>query len=254
MDSKSMEQKKMANHRISLVTGGTGAMGSAICRALALDGSDIVFTFHRQEEKAHELAAEIEAMGRRVFFEPVEARSGEAVEAFCARVEDKFDRIDVLVNNLGIIQVMPFALLDEEDWDDIMQVNLKSMFLFSKAVLRGMVRRKQGVILNMGSIGGHRLLEVPVHYAAAKAAVSGFTVSLAKELCRYGIRVNEVCPGLIEGGIGSNVSPRQLEEYNTYCSLGRPGHPEEVAQMVAFLASDRATYINAQRMVVDGGL
>ncbi len=244
----------MAAERISLVTGGTGAVGKAICQALARDGSDIAFTFHKQEARAHELAAEIESLGRRVFFAPVEARSGQAIEAFCTRVEEEFGRIDVLVNNLGIIQVMPFALLDEEDWDDIMQVNIKSMFLFSKAVLRGMVRRKQGVILNMGSIGGHRLLEVPVHYATAKAAVSGFTLSLAKELCRYGIRVNEICPGLIEGGIGSNVSPRQLEEYNAYCSMGRPGDPREVAEMVAFLASARATYINAQRMVIDGGL
>lgn len=244
----------MTEHRISLVTGGTGSMGAAICKALAQDGSDIAFSYNRQKDKAHELAAEIETMGRQVVFAQVQARSAESVESFCAQVEETFKRIDVLVNNLGVIQIMPFALIDEEDWDDIMQVNIKSMFLFSKAVLRGMVRRKKGVILNMGSIGGHRLLEVPVHYAAAKAAVSGFTVSLARELCRYGVRVNEICPGLIQGGIGSNVSPRQLEEYNTYCSLGRPGNPEEVAQMVAFMASDRATYINAQRMVIDGGL
>lgn len=244
----------MAEERISLVTGGTGAVGAAICRALARDGHDIAFTFHHQETVARELAAEIESMGRRVFFASVEARSAATVEAFCAQVEEKFGQIDVLVNNLGIIQVMPFALVDEEDWDDLMEVNLKSMFLFAKAVVRGMVRRKKGVILNMGSISGHRLLEVPVHYAASKAAVSGFTISLAKELCRYGIRVNEICPGLIEGGIGSNISPRQLEAYNTYCASGRPGLPQEIAEMVAFLASQRAAYVNAQRVVVDGGL
>ncbi len=239
---------------ICLVTGGTGSMGSAICRALARDGSDIAFTYRRQEDKASELAEEIRGLGRRVFCRPVDVRKGETVENFCEQVEQEFDRIDVLINNLGIIQMMPFALLDEEDWDDLMQVNLKSMFLFAKAVLRGMVRRRAGVIVNMGSIAGHRMLEVPVHYAAAKSAVTGFTVSLAKELCRYGIRVNEVCPGLIEGGIGGNVSERQLEEYTNYCAMGRRGDPEEVAEMVAFLASDRASYINAQRLVIDGGL
>jgi 3-oxoacyl-[acyl-carrier protein] reductase len=244
----------MADERISLVTGGTGAVGAAICRALARDGNHIAFTFHRREAVARELAGEIEAMGRRVFFEPVEACSPEGVESFCTRAEETLGHIDVLVNNLGIIQVMPFALLDGQDWDDLMQVNLKSMFLFAKAVVRGMVRRKQGVILNMGSISGHRLLEVPVHYAASKAAVTGFTISLAKELCRYGIRVNEICPGLIEGGIGGNITPRQLEAYNAYCAAGRPGRPEEVAEMVAFLASERAAYVNAQRVVVDGGL
>ena len=133
-------------------------------------------------------------------------------------------------------------------------VNLKSMFLFTREVARGMVRRRSGAIVNLGSIGGHRLLDVPVHYATAKAGVTGFTVSLAKELSRYGIRVNEVSPGLVDGGIGANASPHQIEEYTRYCSLGRTGKPEEVAELVAFLASDRASYINAQQIVVDGGL
>jgi NAD(P)-dependent dehydrogenase (short-subunit alcohol dehydrogenase family) len=122
------------------------------------------------------------------------------------------------------------------------------------AEVLGMIRRKHGVILNIGSVAGHRLLEVPVHYAAAKAGVSGFSLALAKELSRYGIRVNEVCPGLIEGGIGTNVSERQLAQYKEYCTLGRPGTPKEVAELVAFLASSRASYLNAQRLVIDGGL
>jgi 3-oxoacyl-[acyl-carrier protein] reductase len=108
--------------------------------------------------------------------------------------------------------------------------------------------------VNLGSLAGHRMLEVPVHYATAKAAVSGFTLSLAKEVSRYGIRVNEVVPGLIKGGVGLNVSDRQLAAYNEHCSLGRPGRPEEVADLVAFLASDRASYINAQSMSIDGGI
>ncbi|MEW6363901.1 MAG: SDR family NAD(P)-dependent oxidoreductase [Acidobacteriota bacterium] len=237
-----------------LVTGGTGAIGGAICRALGRYGMDVAFAYRRREEEAQRLAAEIEALGRRSLCGAVDGRDGRSVHAFVELVEARFDHIDLLVNNLGITQVMPFALIEEEDWDEMMQVNLKSLFLFTKAVLRGMVRRRQGVILNMGSIAGHRMLDVPVHYATSKAAVTGFTTSLAKEVCRYGIRVNEICPGLVDAGIGTNVSERQLALYNQFCSLARPGKPAEVAELVAFLASDRASYINAQQMVVDGGL
>jgi len=189
-----------------------------------------------------------------VLFERVDGCNGAEVSAFVGRVEQRFGRIDVLINNIGAAQVMPFALIDEPDWDEMMNVNLKSMFLFTKAAVRGMIRRRSGSVVNVGSIGGVRLLEVPVHYATAKAGVMGFTTSLAKELCRYHIRVNAVVPGLIEGGVGSNVSARQLADYQEHCALGRPGKPEEVAETVAFLASERASYINAQHITVDGGL
>ncbi len=244
----------MADKRISLITGGSGALGSAICLALAREGNDIAFTFHRRKAEADALADRIRNMGRRVLAGAADARSPEAVEAFCRRAEEHFGRVDVLVNNIGMIQAVPFALLEPEDWDRLMAVNLKSMFLFSKALLRGMVRRRRGVILNIGSIGGHRMLDVPVHYAASKAAVTGFTLSLAREVARYGIRVSEICPGLIDEGIGGNVPPRQMAEYSRYCAAGRPGRPGEVAEAVAFMASDRAAYINAQKIIVDGGL
>lgn len=244
----------MLQGKTGLVTGGTGAVGSAVCRCLARHGMDVAFSFLKREKEAAALAAELETAGRRCLFGQVDGHQGTSVEAFIEKVEQGLGRIDLLVNNLGMTQVMPFALIEESDWDQTMAVNVKSMFLFSKAVVRGMIRARSGVIVNLGSIGGHRLLEVPVHYATAKAAVSGFTISLAKELSRYGIRVNEVCPGLLNAGVGKNVSERQMAQFNQFCALGRPGTPEEVAEMVAFVASDRASYVNAQRLVVDGGL
>jgi 3-oxoacyl-[acyl-carrier protein] reductase len=244
----------MLADKVVLVTGGSGSIGAAVCRCCAQYGASVAFTYNQGEERASALAKELEPLGGRTLFAKVDGCNADEVAAFVARVEEEFERVDVLVNNLGATQVMPFALIDEADWDEMMAVNLKSLFLFSKAAVRGMIRRRTGAIVNLGSIAGTRMVEVPVHYATAKAGVVGFTTSLAKELSRYGIRVNAVVPGLIEGGIGDNVSERQLAEYQKYCSLGRPGQPNEVAELVAFLASDRSSYINAQSLTIDGGL
>lgn len=244
----------MLEDNVLLVTGGTGAIGEAICRTAAREGADVAFTFGTRAEKAQQLAAELARAGRRCVYDRVPATDGAAVNAFCARVEQTLGRIDALVNNVGAAQAMPFPFIEEEDWDRAMGVNLKSMFLFTKAVVRGMIRRRKGVVVNVGSIGGRRLLDVPVHYAAAKAGVTGFTLALAKEVARYQIRVLEVSPGLIEGGVGSNASESQQADYLAHCAAGRMGKPEEVAELVAFLASSRARYINATTIAVDGGL
>jgi 3-oxoacyl-[acyl-carrier protein] reductase len=162
--------------------------------------------------------------------------------------------VDILINNAGITQVMPFALIEEEDWDRVMDVNVKGMFLVTKAFVRPMIRRKQGAIVNLGSLAGMRVLEVPVHYATAKSAVIGFTLSLARELSRYNVRVNAVVPGLLTDGVSRNVPDDQREDYLRHCTVGRAGKPEEVAELVAFLASERASYINAQAIHIDGGI
>lgn len=244
----------MLGDKIVLVTGGSGAIGAAVVRVAAAHGADVAFTFRKHEDAAATLAREVEASGRRVVAARVDALDEKAVEAFVADVEGRLGRIDALVNVVGATDVMPFALIDGADWDAAMAVNLKTTFLFAKAAARGMIRRRSGAIVNLGSVAGRRLLEVPVHYAAAKAGITGMTLALAKELSRYGIRVNEVAPGLIDGGVGKNASDRQRALYAEHCALGRPGKPAEVAEVVAFLASDRASYVNAQTIVVDGGL
>ncbi|MGE5679739.1 MAG: SDR family NAD(P)-dependent oxidoreductase [Bacillota bacterium] len=237
-----------------IVTGGTGAVGSALCDVLSREGADIAFNFEKSKDKAEQVLCKIKENGRKGLAFQCSVLDKEAVASMVRTVEEEFGKIDILVNNAGVVQVMPFPLIEEEEWDMVMDVNVKGMFIVSKEVVRHMVMQRSGVIINMGSIGGVRLLEVPVHYAASKAAVSGFSIALAKELARYNIRVNTVVPGMLSGGVGLNVPEKQYNEYMKYCAAARPGKPEEVADYVAFLASDRAAYINAQNLIIDGGL
>jgi len=236
----------MLEGRIAFVTGGSGAVGAAIVRCLARHGAQVAFSFHSQEAKARELEGELTRAGRKVAAFPLDVVDGTAALRLAETVAQQFGPVDILVNNAGVTQVMPFALIEEEDWDRVMNVNVKS--------LRPMIRRKRGAIVNLGSLAGMRVLEVPVHYATAKSAVVGFTLSLARELARYQIRVNAVVPGLLTDGVSAQVPDPQRADYEQHCTLGRAGTPEEVAELVAFLASDRAAYINAQAIHIDGGI
>jgi 3-oxoacyl-[acyl-carrier protein] reductase len=232
-----------------LVTGGSGALGGAIVRRFCSESRKVAFTYRKGLSSAEKLAAETGAVALRA-----NLTRNEEVREVVERAEELLGGIDVLVNNAGATQVMPFALIEEADWDAMIAANLKSLFLVTHAVCRGMIARKRGIIINIGSLAGHRMLEVPVHYATAKAGVSGFTIALAKELSRYGIRVNSVVPGLLNDGVGRLVPEKQAAEYMRYCAAGRAGSVQEVSEVVAFLAGESAAYVNAQNIFVDGGI
>jgi NAD(P)-dependent dehydrogenase (short-subunit alcohol dehydrogenase family) len=234
----------------ALVTGGSRGLGQALCRGFAAEGARVAFTWTRDEAGAR--ATLDSCPGAREFRVSVLDTAGSAATA--AALEKDWGGLDVLVNNTGVSQAFPIALLEEEDWDHVMDVNVKGAFLTCKAVLPGMIRRKAGVILNVGSLAGARMLAAPVHYCASKAALKGMTQALAKELARYGIRVLCLAPGLLEDGVGRNVPDYSLVDYLKHCSLGRVGTFAEVADFAAFLVSDQNSYMNGETVVMDGGL
>jgi 3-oxoacyl-[acyl-carrier protein] reductase len=174
--------------------------------------------------------------------------------AMVAEIEREWGAVDILVNNAGVSQNLPLALMEEEDWDRVMDVNVKGTFLTSRAVLRGMIRRKRGVVLNIGSLVSVRMMDAPVHYCASKAAIKGLSEALAKEVARYGIRVLCLAPGLLEDGVSRNLPDYRLADYLKHCSLGRLGSLEEVARSAAFLVSDANSYMSGETVVIDGGL
>ena len=244
----------MLNGKVAFVTGGSGALGRTIVRTLTREGARVAYSYKTGFEKARQLDEALAATGSIVQSYPLDVLDGKAAAKLAETIEQQLGPVDILVNSAGTTHVMPFALIEEKDWDLVMDVNVKGMFLVTKAFVRGMIRRKAGNIINIGSLRGTRMLDVPVHYAAAKSAVVGFTLALARELGRYNIRVNTVVPGLLTEGISVNVPTKQQEEYKNYCALSRAGTTQEVAELVAFLASDKSSYINAQAIAIDGGI
>ena len=244
----------MLKGKIAFVTGGSGAVGQAIVKVLAREGCHVAYSYKSSGETAREFDKKLSDSGLDVRSYLLDVTDGKASTELAKKIEEDIGPIDILVNNAGVAQVLPFAMIEEKDWDMLMNINVKGMFLVTKAFVRGMIRRKSGNIINIGSLAGTRMLEVPVHYAAAKSAVTGFTMALARELGRYNIRVNAAVPGMLDGGVSINIPSKQQEQYISHCALSRAGKCEEVAELVAFLASDRSSYINAQSVLADGGI
>jgi 3-oxoacyl-[acyl-carrier protein] reductase len=235
----------------ALITGGSRGLGRALGRLFASEGARVAFTYVGNVEAA---TSALEALGAGARSFQVSVLDIPGTQQMVKELEEAWGGIDILVNNAGISQNLPLALMEEEDWDRVMDLNVKGTFLTSKAVLRGMIRRKSGVILNIGSLAGVRMIEAPIHYCASKAAVRGMTEAMAKEVARYQIRVLCLAPGLLEDGVGRNLPDYKLAEYLKHCSLGRVGCFEEVARFAAFLVSDANTYMTGETVVIDGGV
>ena len=240
--------------RVALVTGATRGLGRAIARTLAREGADVAFNYTRADAEAASLVEELHALGRRALPFKISVLDRGGVQEMVRRIETEWAPVEVLVNNAGVGQVVPLALMEEEDWDRMMGVNVKGAFLVTQAVLRGMIRARRGRIVNISSLAGVKMMQAPVHYSAAKAALRGFTEALAKEIGHYGITVNALAPGILEEGVSANLPAPRLQEYLRNCALGRVGTFAEVAEVVAFVASDRNSYMNGVTIVLDGAV
>jgi 3-oxoacyl-[acyl-carrier protein] reductase len=245
---------KLLEGRVVLVTGGSRGLGRAICLAAANEGATVLFNYSRADAEAAATLEAIRATGAKAQAFKCSVLDKKGLGEMVKTIEKEFGNIDVLVNNAGVARVVPLALMEEEDWDFVMDTNVKGAFLTTQAVMRGMIRQRRGRILNIGSLAGVKMMNAPVHYSAAKAALKGFTEALAKEIGRYGILVNCIAPGVLEEGVSGNLPPAKLEEYLRHCALGRLGTMEEVAAVVSFLISDRNSYMNGATIVVDGAV
>jgi 3-oxoacyl-[acyl-carrier protein] reductase len=236
-----------------LVTGGSGGIGAGICEIAAREGAKVAFTYHGNAAGAEATTARIRAHGTDALSIHADLRERDAANRVVAEVEQAWEGVDALVNNAAISEAVPFVLLDDDEWEDLFALNVTATFRLCRAACRGMLRRKYGRIVNIGSIAGSRAIASPVHYAASKGAVEGMTRSLAHELGRYDILTNCISAGIFEGGLRSTIPEHHQKRYVDACALGRIGTPAECGELVAWLASARNTYLNGAVIVLDGG-
>jgi 3-oxoacyl-[acyl-carrier protein] reductase len=240
--------------RTALVTGGSRGLGRALCIELAKEGANVAFNYARSQTEAQEVLRTLQNLGVQAWAYQVSVLDKAGLNTMVREIEKTTGGIDILINNAGVGQVVPLALMEEEDWDRMMNINVKGAFLTTQAVLRGMIHQKRGRVLNISSLAGVKMMQAPVHYSAAKAALRGMTEALAKEVGRYGITVNCLAPGVLNEGVSSNVPQAKQTEYVRHCALGRLGTVEEVAQAAAFFVSDKNSYMSGATVVIDGAV
>lgn len=240
--------------KVAVVTGASRGIGRAIACAMAAEGAAVAINYNGSEERALEVKQEIEAAGGKAEIFQCNVSDFAACEAFIKKVLDTFGRIDILVNNAGITKDGLLMKMSEEDYDAVLNTNLKGTFNCIRFVARQMIRQKSGRIVNMASVSGVLGNAGQANYAASKAGVIGLTKSAARELASRGITVNAIAPGFINTEMTAVLSDKVKEGAVSQIPLGTFGEPEDIAQAAVFLASEKARYITGQVLCVDGGM
>lgn len=244
----------LLENKTALITGGAKGIGKAIALKFAAEGASIAFTYLKSQDAAMETKRELEAMGARVLAIASDATDFEAASRVVEQVLSEFSRIDILVNNAGITRDGLMMRMSEEQWDAVLNSNLKSAFNFIHAVTPSMLRNRAGSVISISSVVGIHGNAGQCNYAASKAGLIGLAKSMAREVGSRGIRVNVVAPGFIKTDMTTEIPAETVKAWEAGIPLRRGGTPEDVAKVCLFLASDMASYVTGQVIEVDGGM
>lgn len=245
---------KLLSGKTAIITGASRGIGKSIAKKFAEEGANVVFTFLSSVEKGKELESELSSLGIKAKGFQSDAANSKACEDLVTEVVNQFGTVDVLVNNAGITRDNLLMRMTELQWDEVMNANLKSVFNLTKAIQRPMLKARKGSIINMASVVGIEGNAGQANYAASKAGIIGFSKSIAQELGSRNIRCNAVAPGFIETEMTAALDPKIKEGWIEDIPLKRTGTAEDVANLVAFLASDNSSYITGQVISICGGM
>ena len=240
--------------RVAIITGATRGIGRAAALELAKHGSDIAFTYLKSQDLAKTLEAEIKGLGRQALSFQVDTRDYAGIGKFIGDCKEKFGKIDILVNNAGIAKDKALMLMERADWQDVIDTNLNGLFNITRQAIVTFLKQKSGNIINVTSLSGVIGLSRQTNYSASKAGIIGFTRALAKEAAPFNVRVNAVAPGFIETDMTLGLKDDYRLKLIKDIPLARFGSTDEVAKLIAYLASDASSYITGQVIRIDGGL
>lgn len=244
----------LLKNRVAIVTGGSRGIGRAIVKKLAEEGANVAFNFLKSEEKALAIKKEIEEKGGKALTFRQDVKDYGAIKMMVEGVKSHFGRLDIIVNNAGILRDKALMLMEEQDWEDVISTNLSGAFNLVRAAIVTFMKQKSGNIINITSVAGIKGMPRQVNYSASKAGIIGLTKALAREVGPYNVRVNAIAPGYIDTDMVTGFKEAQKAEILKRIPLNRFGTAEEVAKVAAFVASDAAKYITGQVITIDGGL
>ena len=245
---------KLLKGKTAIITGASRGIGSGIATVFAQQGADLAFTYSSSSEAAETLEKSLQAYGTKVKAYQSNAADFDAAQKLAAMVLEEFGQIDILVNNAGITKDNLLMRMGEEDFDKVIEVNLKSVFNMTKAVQRTMLKQRKGSIINMSSVVGVKGNAGQTNYAASKAGIIGFSKSVALELGSRNIRSNVIAPGFIETEMTAKLDPAVVDQWRAGIPLKRGGTAEDIANACVYLASDLSAYVTGQTLNVDGGM